>query len=306
MPELPEVEVVRRGLEEFSHSWTVSVVRVLEPRSLKRHGGSPDHFVTSLEGATLRGAIRRGKFLWFPLAHDRESTPRALLVHLGMSGQLLVGDGLEQFGPLLRVAVGLSGPRGREVTIGFVDQRIFGSLAVDFLVETLDGAPAGHGGLGTLVPSQVAHIARDPLDPHLDEDRLISRLRAKKTGIKRALLNQELVSGVGNIYADEALWAAKLHYDYPAESLSLKRARELLGHIREVFGRALEHGGTSFDWQYVNVNGQSGYFSQSLNAYGQDGKPCPRCGSVIVREPFMNRSSFRCPRCQGLPRKRVG
>ncbi len=189
---------------------------------------------------------------------------------------------------------------------GFVDQRLFGSLAIDRLVDSGDQAPAGLGHGSPQIPHQVAHIARDALDEAFDDQAVVRKIRQKTSGIKRVLLDQSVLSGVGNIYADEALWRARLHYDYPAERLSPKKTKELLGHIRDVFGQALQDGGTSFDWQYVNVNGQSGYFSQSLNAYGQAGKPCPRCGRSITREPFMNRSSFRCPRCQPRPRRPVG
>jgi len=305
VPELPEVEVVRRGIEPYTGSWRVDAVEVFDSRALKRHEGSAGDFITQLTGATLQAAIRRGKFLWFPLSRDGVDIGTALLCHLGMSGQLLLGDTAEQFGRLLRVALALTDGNGRQMMIGFVDQRLFGSLALDHLVDIPDGAPAGHGGADPRIPAQAAHIARDLLDPHFDDRALIRRLRSRRTGIKRALLDQGLLSGVGNIYADEALWASRLHYDYPSDRLTPGKARELLANLRTVFERALDEGGTSFDWQYVNVNGQSGYFSQSLNAYGQDGKPCGRCGRIMVREPFMNRSSFRCPRCQPRPRQRV-
>ncbi len=306
MPELPEVEVVRRGIEPYTRSWAIETVNVLEPRSLKRHSGSPEDFAHRLRGMRLEGAVRRGKFLWLPLSRGSAPPAEALLVHLGMSGQLLLGDSTDDFGRLLRVSLELRSAEGETMTVGFVDQRIFGSLAIDVLEDSGEHVPAGLGSADHRLPSQVTHIARDPLDPGLDESRLINTLRAKKTGIKRALLDQTVLSGVGNIYADEALWATQVHYERPADSLSAKLMTQLLDNVRGVFRRALEVGGTSFDWQYVNVNGQSGYFSQSLNAYGQDGKPCPRCGSTIVREPWMNRSSFRCPRCQRVPRKQVG
>jgi len=305
MPELPEVEVVRRGIEPYCGEWVIDRVDVFDSRALKRHPGPVEEFIQVLTGATLQGALRRGKYLWFPLSRDGKDEGRALLCHLGMSGQLLLGESAEQFGPLLRVALSLRHPDGRDMMIGFVDQRLFGSLAIDALVDTGVSHPAGHGGEDPRIPGQAAHIARDPLDPRSDDKALTTRLRSRRTGIKRALLDQGLISGVGNIYADEALWATKLHYDYPADKLRPAVVRELLANVRDVFSRALQEGGTSFDWQYVNVNGQSGYFSQSLNAYGQDGRACPRCGRTIVREPFMNRSSFRCPRCQPRPRQRV-
>lgn len=301
MPELPEVEVVRRGLEPFTGDWRVTEVSVVEPRSLKRHPGPAEDFIERLRGRSLMALARRGKFLWWVLDEDT-----ALVAHLGMSGQILLGESPDDFGRLCRITLEVVGPGGQEVVLGFVDQRIFGYMALDDLVETSDGLPAGNDVVGRLIPQSALHIARDPLDPHFDDDAFVTRLRRKRTAIKRALLDQTLVSGVGNIYADEALWRVGLHGEVEAARLSAARARQLLGAVRDVFAGALAEGGTSFDWQYVNVNGQSGYFSQSLNAYGQDGKPCARCGTIIVREAFANRSSHRCPRCQRLPRKRVG
>lgn len=306
MPELPEVEVVRRGLEPTARGSVVRQVLVLEPRSLKRHSGPLDDFVDQLTGATLDRPVRRGKFLWIPFVDRDGGADRALLCHLGMSGQMLIGQHPDQFGRLARILIELDVPGREPLWWGFVDQRIFGSLAIDQLVTDQPGVPSGTGSVDDRIPRQVRHIGRDLLDPALDEAQLIRRMRQRSSGIKRVLLDQNLQSGVGNIYADEALWREKIHYDQPADRLTAARLRGLLSSVREVFTQALDEGGTSFDWQYVNVNGQSGYFSRSLNAYGQDGQACGRCGRIIVREPFMNRSSFRCPKCQPKPRKKVG
>jgi formamidopyrimidine-DNA glycosylase len=300
MPELPEVEVVRAGLEPALRGARIDRVDVLEPRSLKRHPGPPEDFVERLEGQVVDAAIRRGKFLWFPL----HGTQEALVVHLGMSGQVLLGDESSDFGSLLRIRFDITTAQGDPMVVGFVDQRIFGSMAIDELIPTADGGPAGRGSDDSRIPRSVSHIQRDPLDPHFD-DRAFSRaLRAKNIDIKRALLDQNLISGIGNIYADEALWGAKLHYLAPTNRLTPARVRELLGEVRAVLHKALAEGGTSFDSQYVNVNGQAGYFAHSLHAYGRQGTPCDRCGGIIRREPFMNRSSHRCPSCQRTPRNR--
>ena len=301
MPELPEVEVVRRGLEPFTGDWVVDTVAIREPRSLKRHPGPIEDFIHRLEGSTLRSIVRRGKFLWWLL----DSDDVALVAHLGMSGQILIGDNPDDFGKLCRITLELSRRTGETTTLGFVDQRIFGYMALDQLVDTADGHPAGAGSPLAKIPGSAHHIARDPLDKAFSDDDFIARLRRKRTGIKTALLDQTLISGVGNIYADEALWRVGLHASRDTSTLAPKKVRELLGAIRDVFAQALQEGGTSFDWQYVNVNGQSGYFSQSLNAYGQQGKPCGRCGTRIVKEAFQNRSSHRCPRCQRLRRNPV-
>ncbi len=242
-----------------------------------------------LEGRTVLSAERRGKFLWFPL-----DSGDALVAHLGMSGQVLLRAPDAAPDRHLRLQYQVQHPVQGELAINFVDQRIFGSMAVDELVSQ----SIGRGSEQVLVPSQAAHIALDPVNPNFDDDAFVARLRKKSTGIKRALLDQTLISGIGNIYADEALWAARLHFDRSSDTLSVKQARTLLEEVRQVLTKALAEGGTSFDAQYVNVNGESGYFSHSLNAYGQQGKPCPRCGTEMRRVSFMNRGSHFCPRCQ--------
>ncbi|MFD1722471.1 bifunctional DNA-formamidopyrimidine glycosylase/DNA-(apurinic or apyrimidinic site) lyase [Amnibacterium endophyticum] len=304
MPELPEVEVVRAGLEPAVTGALVGAVEVREERSLRRHVGDALDFEGRLVGRRITGAVRRGKFLWLPLAPlaDAEGAGEAVLAHLGMSGQLLLRSPDAPDDRQLRVRLHLEHPVHGHLVVVFADQRIFGSLAIDRLEPTPDGAVGGRGSAAAAVPSQVAHIARDPLDPAFDDARFAAALARRRTGIKRALLDQTLVSGIGNIYADEALWAARLHFDAPTDRLPRRRVHELLAEVRLVLDRALAEGGTSFDAQYVNVNGASGYFSHSLNAYGQQGRACPRCGTPIVREAFMNRSSHRCPRCQRRPR----
>jgi len=278
MPELPEVEVVRRGLAEHVSTRTISGVDVLHSRSVRRQDGPLD---AALLGRTVRCVSRRGKYLWMPLDDGT-----ALIAHLGMSGQLLMQPNDSTDEKHLRVRIRFD-DAGRELR--FVDQRTFGGLMTAELVGD-DG--------GGLVPADIAHISRDPLDPLFDDEQFTTRMRAKETEIKRALLDQTLISGIGNIYADESLWRSRLHGRRATGGISRPKAAELLGHVREVMADALAQGGTSFDALYVNVNGESGYFDRSLNAYGQEGEPCHRCGTAIRREHFMNRSSFFCPRCQ--------
>lgn len=302
MPELPEVETVRAGLEPAVTGALIHGVDVREPRSLRRHDERQGSLTGLLEGRRISGAVRRGKFLWFPL-----SSGLALVAHLGMSGQLLLRSAGSAAARSLRVRLELEHPQHGEFAVDFVDQRIFGWLMVDTLAPTPDGMPGGFAAGAAsgaewerMLPVAAAHIARDPLDPAFSDDAFHHALARKRTGIKRALLDQTLVSGVGNIYADEALWAARIHYDQATASFTRVRTRRLLGELRKVLLKALAEGGTSFDSQYVNVNGASGYFAHSLNAYGQQGNPCPRCGRTIVRERFANRSSHFCPRCQRL------
>jgi formamidopyrimidine-DNA glycosylase len=289
MPELPEVEVVRRGLAPAVTGSRIEQVQILDPRSLKRHDARRGDFVGMLTRAQINSVERRGKFMWMTL-----SSGDALVVHLGMSGQVLLREPGVNDDRHLRIRFDVSKPTHGDLVVAFVDQRIFGSMAVDALIEQ-------HG---ALVPTQVAHIALDPLDERFDEDAFVAALRRKRTGLKRALLDQTLVSGIGNIYADEALWASRLHYDRPTERVTAAQARTVLAEVRAVLSKALAEGGTSFDEQYVNVNGQAGYFAHSLNAYGRQGEPCSRCGVPIVRESFMNRGSHFCPVCQRRPRGR--
>ncbi|AWK10950.1 DNA-formamidopyrimidine glycosylase [Streptomyces spongiicola] len=283
MPELPEVEVVRRGLERWVSGRTVGGVEVLHPRAVRRHIGGGSDFAARLLGWRIGTARRRGKYLWLPL----EDGAGAVLGHLGMSGQLLVRPEAAVDEKHLRIRIRFGDGLGTELR--FVDQRTFGGLSLH------DTSPDG-------LPDAIAHIARDPLDPEFDDAAFHRAIRLRRTTVKRALLDQSLVSGIGNIYADEALWRAALHYDRPTAGLTRARSAELLGHVRDVMNAALAVGGTSFDSLYVNVNGESGYFDRSLDAYGREDEPCRRCGTAMRRRPWMNRSSYFCPRCQRPPR----
>jgi formamidopyrimidine-DNA glycosylase len=292
MPELPEVETVRAGLERHVVGRTVASAAVLNPRAVRRDPAGPDGFVAAMVGRPLTSAERRGKYLWLDLDDDE-----ALLAHLGMSGQLIVGDSARPLSSHVRARFTFTdgGPDLR-----FTDQRTFGHLMVvpiDRSAAREDPAPPRR-----LVPAPIAHIAADPLEAAFNAKVFAARLTRRRTGIKRALLDQSLISGIGNIYADEALWRARLHWARPTETLRPGEVSRLLDAIRDVLTEALKVGGTSFDALYVNVNGESGYFDRSLNAYGQEGEPCERCATPIRRDSFMNRSAYSCPRCQPRPR----
>ncbi|MBB5076834.1 bifunctional DNA-formamidopyrimidine glycosylase/DNA-(apurinic or apyrimidinic site) lyase [Nonomuraea endophytica] len=280
MPELPEVEVVRRGLAEWVTGREIAEAEVLHPRAIRRHLHGADEFASRLKGRTIVSAERRGKYLWLPLGPDD-----ALMAHLGMSGQLLVARPDSPLEKHLRVRLRFAdgGPDLR-----FVDQRTFGHVMV---------TPMAGG-----VPEPIAHIAPDPFEDSFADEVFARKLKAKNTEVKRALLDQSLISGVGNIYADEALWLAKLHWARSTRTLTRPKVTELLAGVRAVMSSALAQGGTSFDSLYVNVNGESGYFERSLEAYGRRDLPCSRCGTPIRRDPFMNRSSYSCPTCQRKPR----
>ena len=286
MPELPEVEVVRRGLETHIVGRTLVTVEVLHPRPVRRHLPGAGDFVARTTGRVVLGAERRGKYLWLPL-----DSGDAILAHLGMSGQLLVQPAGAPDERHLRVRFALEPHEEVARELRFVDQRMFGGLSV-----SVGGAD---------LPPEIAHIARDPIDPLFDDDAFVARVRRRASAIKRILLDQTVASGIGNIYADEALWRAKLHGDRLGTRLRPADVRRLLADVRLVMGEALLAGGTSFDALYVNVNGQSGYFDRSLHVYGREGLPCDRCGTPIRRVAFTNRSSYFCPRCQHPPRLRV-
>ena len=282
MPELPEVEVVRRGLDRWISGRTITDAQVLHPRAVRRHLAGADDFAARLRGVPVAAPRRRGKYLWLPLGDDL-----ALLAHLGMSGQLLVQPDRAPDEKHLRVRITFADLACGELR--FVDQRTFGGLSL-------------HPVLADGLPDVIGHIAPDPLDPLFDEDAFHAALRRKRTTVKRALLDQSLISGVGNIYADEALWRSRLHYERPTATLTRPTTALLVAEVRDVMTRALAAGGTSFDSLYVNVNGQSGYFDRSLDVYGREGLPCRRCGTPVRRRPWMNRSSYFCPACQRPPR----
>ncbi len=280
MPELPEVETVRGGLERWVVGRTIAQVEIMHARAVRRHAAGIAHFTAALSGRTVLAARRRGKFLWLPLDNGD-----ALVAHLGMSGQLLCKPASAPVERHLRARMTFT-DGGLELR--YVDQRMFGGLSVS----------AG----GAQLPPEIAHIAPDPLDPAFDPEAFVAAVRRRRTAIKRALLDQTLISGIGNIYADEALWRSQLHWSHPTETLSRATLLTLLEHIQQVLTEAIKEGGTSFDALYVNVNGESGYFAVSLNVYGREGLPCRRCATPITREAFANRSSFSCPTCQPRPR----
>ena len=276
MPELPEVEVVRRGLETHLLGRRIEMVQVLHSRPVRSHPLGPDGFVAELVGRHVDAIRRRGKYLWFALGDD------AVIAHLGMSGQFRVNEPTDPHLRHTRVLFDLDDG----TQLRFLDQRMFGGFEV---------VPEG-----ALNP--VPHIALDPFDPNFDPAAVADGIRSRRTTVKRALLDQRLISGVGNIYADEALWRARLHFEHPTQALSKRKARELISHAAEVMAEALDAGGTSFDALYVNINGDSGYFERQLDAYGRQDRPCRRCATPMVRRKFTNRSSFLCPKCQRLPR----
>jgi formamidopyrimidine-DNA glycosylase len=296
VPELPEVEVVRRGLDDHVVGRRIETARFIGLRVARRHLPGPVDLADRLSGNVVHAARRRGKYLWLALEAP-DGHRQALVIHLGMSGQLLVEEATAPSETHLHATFDFADDRAQ---LRFVDQRTFGGMALaDLVPDTQVPAIAGDWG----VPESMTHIAADPMEPGFDQTAVIARLKARHTAVKRGLLDQGLISGIGNIYADEALWRAQVHGRRQASTMSKPALRRLVEQAREVMLEALGQGGTSFDALYVNVNGASGFFDRSLSVYGREGLPCPRCGTVVRREAFMNRSSFFCPRCQPPPRK---
>ena len=275
MPELPEVETVRRGLDHLITGYRITEAHNLHPRALKPESIAP---LDSLIGAKITGTNRRGKFLWLTL-----NRPYVLVAHLGMSGQFLIHQKDRPKATHIRAQFQLKKPL-RSLDLVFNDQRTFGWLSVE---ETTNN-----------VPTSAQHIAPDPFDPLFNKQSTINNYLKRNIKIKTALLNQEIMSGVGNIYADETLWRAKIHPETLTSELTSKKVASIIDFATEVMQEAINQGGTSFDDLYINVNGESGFFEQSLASYGQEDEPCPRCGTPIKRITFGARSSHFCPRCQ--------
>lgn len=299
MPELPEAETVRKGLALTVLNSAIEEIEVFDQRCLKKHPGGAEDFLSIIRGRSFKAAVRRGKFIWLPL--DIEGF--AMVMHLGMSGQALIRT--KDFAPENQVRLHMNLDNGLQFR--FSDQRLFGSLMIDQL-QPVEGHSAGFSPESENqweIPASVAHIARDPLDQEFNLEYVKKKIKNRSAGIKHVLLDQQLVSGIGNIYADESLWRARLHFNQPANSISQRKLTELFGHVREVLAEACEQGGTSFDQQYKNINGQSGYFSQNLNSYGQTGKPCNRCGKPISRQSWENRGSHFCPVCQRIRKQKL-
>ena len=283
MPELPEVETVRRGLSPILSGRRIKKIEALHPRAVRAASRFP---LEATVGARIEAIERRGKFLWFRMNRDF-----SLIGHLGMSGQMLI---VPKNSPLQRHARARIDFGDRKNEFRFIDQRTFGWLSVDPLIQSGNG----------VLPEPCAHIAPDIFTPEFDKKLAIAKIRRSNAQIKKVLLNQEILSGIGNIYADEALWYSQIHPERIASSLSESELVDIFRSVKKVMNRALRAGGTSFDDLYINVNGESGYFEVSLRAYGREDEPCSRCGTPIRRIAFANRSSHFCPRCQSAPRSR--
>ncbi len=281
MPELPEVETIRLGLTPAVVGRMVSDVDVRHERVSRRQPGGSVGLARGLLGRRVVSTGRRGKALWLTLDDGTH-----WVVHLGMSGQMRLPSPVDSSrdDPHLRVRVAFAddGP-----VVVFRDQRTFGWMSVS---EATRDDPS--------LPGSLADLARDPIDPRFDPEAVVRRWASSNVAIKRLLLNQRVVSGIGNIYADEILWRTGVHWATPARMLPVDTARVLLRHASELLTEAVNAGGTSFDGMYVDVLGSAGRFGERLCVYGREGRPCPGCGAGIVRERFDGRSSHRCPTCQ--------
>ena len=272
MPELPEVETVRRSLELHLAGRTITGVegeevklrRPLDPRSL----------ASVLVGRRLEAFRRRGKFLLVDL--EPEGT---ILVHLGMSGRLQIAQPSEPRLPHNHLVLRLDD--GRELR--YADTRRFG--LVDWLAPGAEALDHSLSGLGV-----------EPLDPHIAEI-LPSLLHARWAPVKALLMDQRLIAGVGNIYAAEALWRARIRPTRPSNRTSLNRLTNLAVAVREVLTEAVAQGGTTLR-DYATPEGGYGYFALDLKVYGRQGEPCPSCGSTLRAGVIAGRTTAWCPICQ--------
>lgn len=288
MPELPEVETIRRGLAHHLAGHTITSMEGAGGRLVRNNPGGLGQLRSALVGATITAVERRGKFMWLVLDGPAED---ALVVHLGMSGQVRTATRPRK--ELLRHEhVRLRLDDGRAVR--FIDPRMFGHLTLSELAQ--DAA-------GRVVPQIALHIAPDLIELDTPEqiEELAARLHTRNRAIKVMLLDQALVSGVGNIYADEGLHRAGVHGAWRGRDQSAAQLQRVLRDSRDVMGRAVKAGGTSFDALYVDVDGNPGYFERELRVYGKRGRACVQCGAPIEREILGGRSHFFCPECQVRP-----
>ncbi|HEX6597170.1 MAG TPA: bifunctional DNA-formamidopyrimidine glycosylase/DNA-(apurinic or apyrimidinic site) lyase [Acidimicrobiales bacterium] len=279
VPELPEVETLKRDLEKEVVGKRIRAVEVTGMRSIRRHPNKK-HFIGKLEGKKINGVERRGKYLLFKLEGGD-----VLVVHMGMSGQLLKAKGGVKDPPPKHTHVVFTFTQGGQMR--FVDPRTFGEM----FVTTPDE-------LEEVVP-ELAHLGFDPLDDVMSWTRFGELLQAKKTKLKTLLMDQKFVAGIGNIYSDEILWAAGLRYDRSSERLTSQEVRRLWRAMIETLQDAVKHRGSSLsDEQYVDLFGKMGEYQKEHKVYDREGQTCRRCRSTITKVKVNGRSSFLCPQCQ--------
>jgi formamidopyrimidine-DNA glycosylase len=278
MPELPEVETVVQGLERRALGRRVAAVEVRHPGVIV---GSAREFASSLEGRRLVTVSRKGKALALELAAEDGSRPRFLLVRLGMTGQFTVKPHEAPLDSHTHVLLALDD--GRE-ELRFRDVRRFGRLR-SCTREELEAV------LGALGPDA----------QRVTERQFLAAMRGRHGAIKSWLMNQNLLAGLGNIYADEALFEARLHPLAQPGRVSAEKAHRLYKAVRKVLDRAVQLGGTTFS-DYLNAEGRPGAFLEKLRVYQHTGEPCRRCGHAIRRMVIAGRSSHFCPQCQPRPR----
>ena len=278
MPELPEVETIRRGLEREVVGKRIKAVDVTGTRSVRRHKTKKE-FIAKLEGAKVKSAKRRGKYLVLPL-----DTGDVLVAHLRMSGQLRRAQPKEPLDKHTHVVITFT--QGGQLR--FVDPRTFGEL----FVTTPDALTAD-------VP-ELGELGFDPVDEPVAVTDFARRLLARPdVKLKPLLMDQTFIAGIGNIYSDEILWAAGLRWDRTPRSLSNMEIRRLFRAIVEVLHDAIKHrGSTLSDQQYVDVAGRPGDFQTLHEVYDRAGQPCRRCRATITKDKVASRTTFFCASCQ--------
>ncbi|MDQ7054228.1 MAG: bifunctional DNA-formamidopyrimidine glycosylase/DNA-(apurinic or apyrimidinic site) lyase [candidate division KSB1 bacterium] len=273
MPELPEVETIRRGLEPHLYGKRLQSLRVHEPRL--RWPVDEAKIKTAIENRRLQDIRRRAKYLLFDFEGGQ-----TLLVHLGMSGQLRLLRKPAELERHDHIQLFFEG--GLELR--YRDPRRFGMMDV-VAIDRVAGHP------------RLQHLGAEPLDETIPADSFYHTVRKSRKPIKNLLMDATFMVGVGNIYANEALFYAGVHPETPAQRLPLEKWCELLACVRQVLRKALREGGTTLN-DFVDSRGEPGYFQLSLAVYGREGEPCPQCGSAIQKTVLTGRGTFFCPRCQ--------
>ena len=299
MPELPEVETVRASLARDLVGKKIKAAAVTNGRVVRRHKSVKD-FRALVEGHTIKDVARLGKYLVIALDNATH-----LVIHLGMSGQLLRAKGPKDPKPKHTHAVFTLSPASE---LRFVDPRTFGEIFVSsppaegVEVEISKFARLSIGGDGLALRAQVpelAHLGLDPLEDQFGWDRFAAILRSRSTPLKAVLTDQDILCGIGNIYADETLFNAGLRHDRPADSLSTIEIRRLHRGIAEILAEAIKHGGSTLeDEQFVDPDGNPGRYQEFHQVYGREGLPCYQCRRPILRVTFRQRSTFYCENCQ--------
>jgi formamidopyrimidine-DNA glycosylase len=299
VPELPEVETIRQQLAKEVVGRKVKAVSVTNGRVVRRHASAKD-FRALLEGRSLKSVGRLGKYLIVGLDNGSH-----LVIHLGMSGQIHKAKSVKEVKEK-HTHVVITFTQGGELR--FIDPRTFGEMFISTpppegtkvaIAPSAQVAMGGEGNATRAAVPELAGLGFDPVEDVMSWERFAVVLRHHKMGVKTFLTDQEIISGIGNIYADETLFGAGLRYDRVTDSLSTTEVRRLWRSMVEILAEAIKHGGSTLaDEQFVDIWGKPGNFQTFHEVYAREGLPCRRCRRPIVKVKHQSRSTFLCEHCQ--------